>query len=506
MRFVNHVSKEKKVCHMVLLAISPIVLVLIGMIGFRKPAMVIAPIALIYAAILGITCFSAEPGMVVSQCGKGLVEGFKIILLLFSSFVILQMMKETGAMDQVKRILANITGDRRAQLIIVGLMLPIFLEGAAGAGSPAAIAAPFLVGLGFDPVTAAMVALLGDATPCSWGGAGLTTITGSAYLVSQGCMTTAQASAMVGRFHMFGVLIIPALIVLLVFGAKGFRGIGHYVIFSSVSTSLVMFLLSNFVGPEITSLGTGLISIALSVLFLKNIKLDTPEEYRYVPDQHTVLKYHTLQAFGPYLAMVILLPVVRYTFPWAVLTKFGYIVWVDCVVFLCAVIGAVMLKASPADFGSYLAVTVKKLLPAFITMSSLLVVSYIMQKAGMLGLVAQFLAGAAGAAYPAVAALIGSTGAFITGTGLGSNIMFAPMHLEAALNLHMNPITVFSAQNAGASIGNMICPNNVVACSTTVGLIGREGEVMRKVFPPFFVLLALYMILALLYTSVLFPA
>ena len=105
----------------------------------------------------------------------------------------------------------------------------------------------------------------------------------------------------------------------------------------------------------------------------------------------------------------------------------------------------------------------------------------------------------------AAAVLIGSSGAFITGTGLGSNIMFAQMHIDAAASLGMNPITIFAGQNAGASLGNLICPNNTVAACATVDAIGRENEVMKHTLRAFAIVLALYMVLAMLYTCVLFP-
>ena len=103
-------------------------------------------------------------------------------------------------------------------------------------------------------------------------------------------------------------------------------------------------------------------------------------------------------------------------------------------------------------------------------MGSLLVVAYIMQSpsTGMMNLLASDIASVVGKFYPAAAVLIGSSGAFITGTGLGSNIMFADMHLQAAEALSMNPITIFAGQNAGASLGNLICPNNTVAACATV--------------------------------------
>ena len=115
-------------------------------------------------------------------------------------------------------------------------------------------------------------------------------------------------------------------------------------------------------------------------------------------------------------------------------------------------------------------------------MGSLLIVAYIMQSAstGMMNLHGRRTSPQwPGRFYPAAAVFIGSSGAFITGTGLGSNIMFANMHLDAAQALGMNPITVFAGQNAGASLGNLICPNNTVAACATVDEIGNESAVMK---------------------------
>ena len=161
-------------------------------------------------------------------------------------------------------------------------------------------------------------------------------------------------------------------------------------------------------------------------------------------------------------------------------------------------------------FKTYKAVclrTVSSVLPVLITMGSLLIVAYIMQSpsTGMMNLLASDIAAVVGSFSPAAAVLIGSSGAFITGTGLGSNIMFAQMHIDAAASLGMNPITVFAGQNAGASLGNLICPNNTVAACATVDQVGNESEVMKKTFKAFAIILVLYMALAMLYTCVLFP-
>ncbi len=569
------------------LAVSPIAVVLAGILGFKKPAMKVAPVALVWTMLLAFTYFNVDGlgfkdnvAVLDALLWKGIKEGLKIVAMVFGAFVILNTLKKTGAIEDVKNTVARVSGqDRRVQLVVVGLMVPIFLEGAAGAGAPAAIAAPFLVALGFDPITAIAVALLGDATPCSWGGAGLTTISGGAALVESGVSTAALNSAMVGRIHMFGAMAIPFLMVAIAFGRKGFKGVVPYLCYAGVTTGGVMFLLSNFVGPEITSMGTGLISILLSVLYVKLVPIRTPEAFRYEPPQNVRRKYSPWRAMSPYLYMLVLLPAVRYGVPafvengFALMCTFGYIVWVDAVIFLCAVLGAVTLGMRAEDFGdaftgagagaggsvtvmrsgpdgkpvyeqvrasqvlerrgffsraaavgrsfpaavgkamsrsgfgSVCGQTIRTVLPVLVTMGSLLVVAYIMQSSttGMMSLIAGDIASLARVFYPAAAVIIGAMGSFITGTGLGSNVMFAGMHTEAAVSLGMNPVTVFAGQNAGASLGNLICPNNTVAACATVGEVGNESKVMKKTLAAFAVLAVMYMVLSMAYTLVLFP-
>ncbi len=496
------------------LALSPIIVVLVGILACKKPAMKVAPVALLWTLALAFTYFNVN-GLGFKEniaatdvlLWKGIKEGLKIVAMVFGAFVILNILRETGAINEVKDTVARISDDRRVQVVIIGMMVPIFLEGAAGAGAPAAIAAPFLVALGFDPITSIAIALLGDATPCSWGGAGLTTISGGAALVEAGVSTTALNSAMVGRIHMFGVLVIPFIMTAIAFGRKGFKGIVPYLFYAGATTGIVMFFLSNFVGPEVTSMGTGLISILLSVAYVKVFKINTPAEYRYAFSEESKRVYGPFKAMSPYIYMLVLLPVIRYTVPFQYLTVFGYIVWVDCVIFLCAILGALTLGVSWKRFGETCARTGKSVLPVLVTMGSLLVVAYIMQSDNtrMMSLIAGDIAGTAKGMYPAAAVFIGTVGSFVTGTGLGSNIMFANMHMEAAAALNMNPVTVFAGQNAGASLGNLICPNNTVAACATVGEVGNESKVMKSTLAAYGVILVLYMALAVLYTLTLFP-
>ena len=255
-----------------------------------------------------------------------------------------------------------------------------------------------------------------------------------------------------------------------------------------------------------------MLSILLSVAYVKTVGVKTPEEYRYHVDREEK-KYGAFRALSPYAYMLVLLPAVRYGVPalvpngFAVMCTFGYIVWVDVVILICGFLGAMTLKTGFKQYGEICKKTVSHVMPVLVTMGSLLVVSYIMQSSntGMMNLLASDVAAVVGRFYPAAAVVIGASGSFITGTGLGSNIMFADMHIQAAQALGMNPITVFAGQNAGASLGNLICPNNTVAASATVDQIGNENLVMKRTLPAFAIILVIYMVLTMLYTCVLFP-
>ena len=366
-----------------LMALSPIVVVLVGILGFKKSAKTVSPVALLWTLILAFTYFNLD-GLTFAEnvkvldplVWKGIKEGLKIVLMVFGAFTILNLLRETGAIEDVKATIAQISDDRRVQVVIIGMMLPIFLEGAAGAGAPAAIAAPFLVALGFNPTTSIAIALLGDATPASFGGAGLTTINGGAALVDAGLATVAQNAAMAGRFHMFGVLVIPFIMVGMAFGKKGYKGILPYLTFAGVSTCLTMFLLSNFVGAEVTSMGTGLISILLSVAYVKLVGVKTPDEFRNESANHQ-RKYSSFKAMSPYVYMLVLLPLIRYGFPavvengFAIMCTFGYIFWVDLVILVCGILGALTLGV---DFKTYKAVckrTASGVLPVYRSMAAL---------------------------------------------------------------------------------------------------------------------------------------
>ena len=526
-----------------ILAFMPILIVLIGMLGFDLSALKVAPFAFVLAVLLSITYFGnaartgAETASVLwSSTWSGLVSAIYIVGLIFFSFLILDMMQVSGAMDVVKSAISGISGDRRVQLIIIGLFVPIFMEGAAGAGTPAAIAAPFMVGLGFDPITAVVVALMADGVCTSFGGSGLTTMSGGADLVSAGISTTDLNFAAAGWMHMVGILVMPFLILAMAFGKDGFKGKGikGYALYCGVIGAVLMLVFSNFIGGFITDMGVGLVGIIFAILGLKIFKIVTPEHLFFqVPKHEGKQKYGIIQALSPYIFILVLLPAnlmiakqitvthivdgveTQLTLWSAISARLTYNGWIDVLLFFCSILSIFTLKFGFKAYGSALVRAFKKVIGVFVIMASLLAVANIMKLAyttgadgssmSMIKLLALDISNIAGVFYPAAAVLIGGIGAFITGTNLGANQLFANMHMAASANLGINQITVFAAQNGGGSLGNMICPNNVTAACATVGITGQENKVMKRVALMFCICCVLYMVVGMFYTYVVFP-
>lgn len=522
-----------------ILAFMPILLVLIGMMGFGLPGIKVAPFAFVLAVLESITFF-ANPeraggemaSLLWSNTWAGIVSSIYIMGLILFSFLILNMMQVTGAMDIVKASISRISGDRRVQIIIIGLFVPIFLEGAAGAGTPAAIAGPFLVGLGFNPILAATVALMSDGVCTSFGGSGLTTMGGGQATIAAGISTLDLNFSMAGWFHMVGILIMPFLILLTAFGKKAFKGKGivAYCFWCGICGALLMLLFSNIIGGFITDMGVGVLGIVMAVLGLKFIHIETPEDLFFqIPQGKGKPKFSFVRALSPYIFILVLFPIIltgsKYIYVgsgdarmdlWhAITAKVTYNGWIDILLFIISLLSILTLRMKMSEYGRCFARSLRRVVGVFIIMASLLAVANIMKityqsgtangDMSMIKLLAVDLSNIAGGFYPGVSVLIGALGAFITGTNLGANLLFAEMHMNAAKILGINQIVTFAANNAGGSLGNMICPNNVTAACATVGQTGKEGAVMKNVARMFLVTCAIYIILALVYTYIVFP-
>lgn len=490
------------------MAISPILIVMIGIVGLKKPATIVSAIALIYTIFVTMFYgkFKLENAVLFSETTKGIIEGAKMVFMIWSAFLILNMLINTGAMDKIKEIIANLTLDKRKQFIIIAFCFGGFLEGVAGAGTPAAIAAPFLVALGIPPVFAIVGALVFNGIAASLGAAGLTTIGGFAAFLD--VVDVMDISKYTSFIHFFGALLAPILVLVILWGKKALdKGIVKFALATGFAYGFFMVLVATFVGAEFPTICAGLgsliVAIAYIKLFFKNESI--PEEYQYVIDESkgksTMPAWKALSA---YAILLVALPAVRFFAPlWFI--KLGFAVWIGITITCVCLVSSIILQ-DVTSMPGYMKTSFCSIFGALIAMASLVALSNLMKTSGMLSVIATVIANLLGPVYPAIAVIIGSLGSFVAGTTTGSNILFAPMHYEACTILGFNIPLVFAAQSAGGALGNMICTNNVVAVCATVGFKGEEGTIMRKVFKPICILWLLYCLLALFYAYVLFPA
>ena len=502
----------------IFLSALPILVVLVGIIGLNKPAKIVAPIAFAVTFVIGMFYFGEGLDILWTNAWIGIVSGTKVVYMIMAAFCILNMLIETGAMDKIRELIIAITDDKRKHVIIVAFGFGAFLEGCAGAGTPAAVAAPALVGLGISPVFAVLSSLIANGIWSSWGAAGLTCSGGFAAMVVEGrgavynwpaldSMTVSEIYNMLSRatarVNAVGAFLCPWVITAVCYGKKGFKGLVPFLFINSVVGAAAMIAVTHTIGFEFTSIISGLIIVAVDFIYLKAANLKTPEEFVAAPpaDKSPIPAW---KAVFTYALLLVALPCARFGLVGTYLYSRGFAVWIGTTILVVCFIGSIVLGYTKS-FHKCVAVSFKSVIGALIAMAFLSGLAEAMKSAGMLSILAKALAAVVGNGYPAAAVFIGCIGSFMTGTTLGSNIMFHPMHIEAAQILGISPAYTAAVSSSGGALGNMICPNNVIAVCATVNFQNQEGIIMRKVVPALVVLMIAEMIAALLYIHVIFP-
>ena len=502
----------------IIISLLPILIVLVGIIVLNKPAKLVAPIAFVVTFIIGKFYFNVGLDVLWKNAWTGIVAGTKVVYMIMAAFCILNMLLETGAMDKIKELIVGITNDKRKHVIIVAFGFGAFLEGCAGAGTPAAICAPLLMGLGISPVFAVLSSLIANGIWSSWGAAGLTCSGGYAAMVAEGrgavynwpaldSMTATEIYNMVSkataRVNAVGAFLCPWVITAVCYGKKGFKGLVPFLFINSVVGAAAMIAVTHLIGIEFVSIISGLVIVFVDFIFLKATKSETPEEFMAATPE-TKSPIPAWKAVFTYVLLLIALPCARFGLAGSWLYGRGFAVWIGTTIIVVCFIGSLVLGYTK-NFHRCVAISFKSVIGALIAMAFLSGMAEAMKSAGMLSILAKTLAAVVGGGYPAAAIFIGCLGSFMTGTTLGSNIMFHPMHIEAAQILGISPAFTAALNSSGGALGNMICPNNVIAVCATVNFQNQEGIVMRKVIPALAVLMIGEMIAALLYVHVIFP-
>ena len=519
-----------------LLGALPIIVVGVLMVGFMWPSMKAMPVGFLTAAIVGLGFWKMPFNWIAASTMSGAIAAFSILLIVFGAILILEILKSSGAVDAIGASLTGITEDRRVQVLLIGWLLVTFFEGAAGFGTPAAVAAPLLVGLGFPPLVSVIVALIGDSVPVSFGAVGIPIWGGFAPLEGvvnlPGGMQFQQYLQNIGIFTALLHFVVGSFIPLVAVSVmtkmtkgsfkKGLE-IWPLALFSGFLFTGIQLLVANFVGPELPALLGSLISIPIMVFVVSNGWL-VPDDTMELPDRSewdegwvgeiepgetdvgTEVEMSAFKAWLPYILIGGLLFVGRIeAFGLTPILKSVSIGWSN--IFGTSAGDAVTVFYNPGVF-PFIFVgilmpfiygmdgeqtkdvwkdTIHTIIPAAIALVFTLGMVKIMINSGaasqfdsMLITMAKAAAAATGKVWVWFAPFIGMLGSFISGSNTTSDIMFGTFQFETAAQVGMPTTIILALQAVGGAIGNMICIHNVVAACATVGIVGSEGKIIRK--------------------------
>lgn len=517
------------------------------MVGFRIPAKIAMPISFLATVVVAFASWSIPIVDIIASSIQGLFINFDILYIVFGAIVLLNLLKYSTALKTIREGFADISKDRRVQVVIIVWLLGSFLEGAAGFGTPAAIVAPLLVGLGFPAFCAVMLGMMVQSTAVSFGAVGTPILVGvSGGIQSPGFNAELAASGLgfsdyiqmvtseVVILHGIAGTLMPTLMVCMMtrfFGRnkswKEGLQVLPFTVFGGLAFTVPYVLTGTFLGPEFPSMLGALVAIPIVVIAAKrgflmpkkiwdfddeknwptswfgtlNIKLDSSGDQK---------KMSLGRAWVPYLSMAALLVLsrlpqlplkgwlndVRFTwteiFDTSISASSSPLYLPGTILLFAGIITILLHKMKIDNVKIAFRDSAKMLLGAgFVLVFTVPMVRiYInsgLNPTGLPGMpiaMAEWIAGNVGDIYPLFAPSIGALGAFIAGSNTVRNLMFTLFQYGVAAKLAMPSFIIVALQAVGAAAGNMIAIHNVVAASATVGFLGKEGMILRKTIWP----------------------
>jgi lactate permease len=516
-----------------LLAALPILLVLALMVGMGWPAAragVAGAALALGIAIVGFglgTDVLAAIGLSGSLLGVVAEAGFTsatILWIILPALAIYHLQVATGGTDVLRVALGRLSGDPRVLALLIGWFFALFMEGGAGFGSSVALAAPFLVGVGYQPLAAVVIAMIGHMIGVSFGAIGTPIVP----MAAASGLDPLELSAATATYHLALGWIPPIVVVLIATRAVGGRltgAIWGWTALAAAAFVVPMWAIATFIGPELPTLGGSLIGGAIFVAALvlvqrrkapvavpdgKDPDLSTgdldlelggaigggehpPEHLAHLADVPTDAGA-LLRAGSPYLILIALVVVTRLVTPvadalnqvvlsWELFDtfsgSFAPLTHPGTLLVVSFVLGALVQGASTDTVKGAITTTLRQLVPVTIALVAMLLLARLMVRSGMTDTLAEAAADSTASAWPVLAPFVGVLGTFVTGSATASNVLFTDLQVATAEKLGFGTLTMLGAQNVGAAVGNPIAPHNIVAGGATVGLTGAEAPVMR---------------------------
>lgn len=530
-----------------LLALAPLITVFVLLVALRMSAKISMLAAYLVTAALATLYWQAGGATVAAATTNGIIVALTILYIVFGAILLLNTLKESGAIRAIRQGFMDISPDRRVQVIIVAWLFCSLVEGSSGFGTPSAVGAPLLLALGFPAMAAVMSVLIIQSTPVSFGAVGTPLLVGvwsgisgspevGAAVAPQSLESyLQQITSNVGLLHGLIGALIPLLLSGMLtrfFGEqRSFRQgleIWPFALFAGVAFTVPYYLVARYLGPEFPSLVGGLIGLMLVVpaaragFLMPRRTFDFPARSQWedswvgsLPEEtsNDAPQFSALRAFAPYIIVIGLLVLTRVVpalkafltgssatltlsnlFGTDISSKVQLLYSPGTVLILTALLCIWLFRMRGADFVRGVQVSGRTMLDAApALMLSVPMVQVFLNSASAEGaarslpampmVLAQSAAEGFSNVWPNVAPWIGGLGAFIAGSNTVSNMMFSAFQFSTAQQIGLDAsgsATVVALQAIGGAAGNMISVHNVVAAAAVVGMVGREGEVIRK--------------------------
>jgi lactate permease len=496
------------------LALLPIIWLIIALTALKIPGFKACTIALVIAYGLAVFVWKMPFLDSIAAVAEGAALAlWPIIIVIVAAIFTYNVCVHTGKMEVIKKMLANVTKDKRVLVLIIAWGFGGFMEGMAGFGTAVAIPASMLWGLGFNPIFAAIVCLIANATPTAFGSIGIPTTT----------------LAKITELDVFGlststVMILAPLIILTPFilvyltgkSKKAWKGVGMITLISGLSFLIPEYLVAKFLGAElpvvIGSVCSMLCTIWASKVFGKK-EIDPEFTLEGNKDESTsgktagkangkgtpkITGKEALIAWSPFILIFLfllatskliaplneLLTTVKtsvhiYTGENASAYTFSWLATPGLWIILAALIGGKMQGASMKEMLTIFKKTLIQLSKTIITIICIMATAKIMGYSGMISSIALMFVTVTGSFYPLFAPFLGSIGTFVTGSGTSASVLFGGLQKETSIALNLNQTWIAASNTAGAISAKMISPQSIAVAVAAVSLQGKESELLK---------------------------
>ena len=507
-----------------LLAAVPVVVMLVALGFMHIKAHIAAALGLAAAVLVAVFAYGMPAGMAGTAAMYGGFTGLLPIGWIVLNIIFLQQLAEqNGSFKILQDSLSGITDDRRLQLLLIAFCFGAFFEGAAGFGTPVAVTAGILIGLGFSPLAASGLSLIANTAPVAFGALGTPVIT----LAKVHGYDLMQVTAMIGRQLPFFSLLVPFWLIWAFAGRKAMMEIWPAILVTGLSFAIPQYLVSNFIGPELVDIIAAIVSMISLVLFLRvwqPTKLwtspslqghenDGGEAKAAAPiTQHS--RAALIRAWTPCVILSVFvfiwgLPSVKTwlngiyapSFPMAGLhnliekmppvvakpTKEGAVYVLGILsatgtgILLSAIIGALVMKYNPIEIVRTFLRTFWLVRYSLMTIVLMLGLGTLTRYSGTDTTLGLAFANS-GVLYPFFGTLMGWIGVAMTGSDTASNVLFGGMQKVAAEQLGLSPNLMGAANSSGGVMGKMIDAQSIVVASTATRWFDHEGDILRYVF------------------------